>query len=386
MSISTAGHVGFGAGETAAGARRALLPSPHDQCTCGTLDMDISVVPVDARPVAGRALAYHRDLPDARTVTGPPGGNGAHLVTFPAVDAALRADSVACEWRTPAHTLRVDLRAVAEVAVRLRRDAGQMVWDGRVVRLDHDLEPAVLWTRPVGLRETLFVAGLATNELFGADVTRVRSGDVLLRGCDLSVGPDGRLLPLTGSAQANIIGISTIGILAGEHPQVILVGQGARNAASGGLIAPSGSGSLEPDDVSRGGSLQEVLAGAMERELREESHVPANVGIRTFITGYGRWVQRGAKPEFFGVSVIDADADIIRAVEAAPAERGFVSTIATAPLDLRLLRDEPETFGGLSMQITERASLPLIGALRALSEALTDPACAGRMRAAGLAA
>lgn len=46
------------------------------------------------------------------------------------------------------------------------------------------------------------------------------------------------------------------------------------------------------------------LTKAMERELSEESHIPAKNIIKTEICGYIRILERGGKPDFFGITFL----------------------------------------------------------------------------------
>lgn len=346
---------------------------------------DIEIRSVDTRPAVERTVAYYSNHSDARLVAGSRAIATERLVTYPALDAALREAPIASEWRAPAHALPDDLAYVRESVIAEREHSGQEVWDGRVVCLDDDLDDAIRSGCPVGLREASFVEGLATNDLFNYEVGCWRSGEKLLRGVDLSVRPDGSLLPLRGNVQANSIGISTIVLLPGELTRMIVIAQSARNTASAGLLAPSGSGSLEPGDIAVGMSLQEILAGAMERELREECHLGADIDVRTLVSGYGRWVQRGGKPEFFGVSIIDADTDILpwpRHVQ--DNEDSFVDVIDPQVVYLDQLRDRPAQYVEFNPGLDMWASLPLMGALYALSAALKDPAFVERLRVAGV--
>jgi len=67
-------------------------------------------------------------------------------------------------------------------------------------------------------------------------------------------------------------------------------------------------------DARPGASLQRLLADAMERELREECGLEIGATdpvVQTRVLGFARLVRRGGKPEFFGVSLLDMQADDI---------------------------------------------------------------------------
>ncbi|WP_146164849.1 hypothetical protein [Desulfonatronum sp. SC1] len=109
----------------------------------------------------------------------------------------------------------------------------------------------------------------------------------------------------------NHIGISTV-VLTSDG-QLVLWRQSGGAQQSRDLLAPTGSGSCDWQDwsrLSRSASLKTLISSAMEREFREESHplksALRGIAIRTEILGHFRWVRRGGKPEFVGVSKIEA--------------------------------------------------------------------------------
>ncbi|WP_245787291.1 hypothetical protein [Amycolatopsis saalfeldensis] len=80
-------------------------------------------------------------------------------------------------------------------------------------------------------------------------------------------------------ALRTLAGVSTIAFT--TDGKLVAVRQSARNSVSGLLLAPSGSGSLEPRDLrtADGGErrlLHTAVGAGMERELREESGVHAD--------------------------------------------------------------------------------------------------------------
>ena len=96
----------------------------------------------------------------------------------------------------------------------------------------------------------------------------------------LLTNANGQLRTLAESTLADCVGISTIAFTA--DGQLVLTRQTSRNIASALLLAPSGSGSLDPRDlgpaVTGPGSrpaeiLQEIVRRGMERELREETGI-----------------------------------------------------------------------------------------------------------------
>lgn len=105
----------------------------------------------------------------------------------------------------------------------------------------------------------------------------------------------------------NHIGVSTLAITRDRH--FVIWQQSDRNLQSPGTIISTGSGSCDYADL-QPASLLRTVCGAMERELREEcskrSGLPRGAApdglVQTRVIGFFRWLQRGGKPEFIGVS------------------------------------------------------------------------------------
>lgn len=109
------------------------------------------------------------------------------------------------------------------------------------------------------------------------------------------------LTDITSSPMNHHIGCSTIGFTK-DHMLILWV-QGESNQFSGGLLNPTGSGSANAAD-GIGVDFQHAIISAMERELREESisQSHSKAVYETKILGFFRWVSRGGKPEFVGIT------------------------------------------------------------------------------------
>lgn len=145
------------------------------------------------------------------------------------------------------------------------------------------------------------------------------------------------------------------------------------NIASEGLLAPSGSGSLDPRDLGpREEILQDIMRRGMERELCEETGIHQNEIHKTTVIGFARWLDRGAKPEFFGITKLSIAAkDIEKQRHVSSAERTYTAGTSTLPLDLpKLGRELASGIDLLSApslpdRVLKFGSLPLLLALRA---------------------
>ncbi|MGY2060406.1 hypothetical protein ACW9HQ_36555, partial [Nocardia gipuzkoensis] len=69
------------------------------------------------------------------------------------------------------------------------------------------------------------------------------------------------------------------------------------------------SGSMEPKDLVGAPRAHDLIVRAMERELCEESSVKKDEIVSTELLGFARWVNKGAMPEFFGLTRTIAKAD-----------------------------------------------------------------------------
>ena len=119
------------------------------------------------------------------------------------------------------------------------------------------------------------------------------------------------LLPISQSRMCNHIGVSTIGF--SMDKMLVRWMQSERAQQSENLTAPTGSGSCDWSDFSPNKSFRETLINGMERELHEEStrnkaKVTKNLVVGTKILGFFRWVRRGGKPEFVGISRLRVNA------------------------------------------------------------------------------
>jgi hypothetical protein len=72
---------------------------------------------------------------------------------------------------------------------------------------------------------------------------------------------------------------------------------------NGDRMAPSGSGSTDWADYARKDTYGDMVIKTMERELREECSLSTKIKMQT----HARLLERGGKPDFFGVTRVDCD-------------------------------------------------------------------------------
>ncbi len=107
---------------------------------------------------------------------------------------------------------------------------------------------------------------------------------------------------------SNEIGISTLAITKDNY--IIFLRQNCRNQSCINAIAPSGSGSADWKDIKHGKNAYEVISYAMQRELYEEcankNYIKNIESIGTTnVIGYFRWLNKGGKPEFIGITKLN---------------------------------------------------------------------------------
>lgn len=193
--------------------------------------------------------------------------------------------------------------------------------------------------------------------------------------------PDGVLPTLGRSECSNHIGVDTLGVT--RNDELVLVVQSTRNAHGGGQLAPSGSGSADwadlTDAVAAGTGMGGFLRGAMERELSEECGLlPAQVK-RTELLGFARFVQRGGKPQFCGVTRLSATRDDLRRLGP---DRVFVDDYVVHQLDLADSARAAATVRAARTAHSGKVSVPLAVNLELLARWIEqDPDALGWLRA-----
>jgi hypothetical protein len=309
-------------------------------------------------PVFAGHLPYDTDLPDTF------GTQWGTIVHSTELDREMRAGrSWHADMRSERYRLPADLADIAPCILR-RTTGGKFLFNGGCVRMLGDCRvggSGIIPFQPAG-----FFDLLCSNELMSWEVPG-RSGAWDVRA-EFLYDEDRRLIPLASSELANVVGVSTLAV--SHDRQVLVVSQSRGNHASQGLLAPSGSGSLEPKDIDE--DLQTFALNGANREFCEETGVPASLITMSTLIGYGRWLERGAKPEFFGLTLLDGTAEQIDRRRRRVSGGESIYTRKTQWMPLATLLGQDEEMGSVM-------SVPLAFALHALADALEqDPDVLGR--------
>lgn len=212
----------------------------------------------------------------------------------------------------------------------------------------HPLEPL----GPLTIERTNYLSDIVTGQLTGVRFLD-RQGFPFYNGFDLPYKLEASRWTLKTCQEAacsNQLGVSSLVVAVSQlertdppvlQGHVFIVVQAPGNIQSPGLLAPSGSGSLDWSDYIDFGD--EFVSKGMIRELLEETskgdwkRLLDRGRTRVFLTGFGRMLHRGGKPEFFGLVVMPRKSDE-RGID--PSEKEFVAgfeTIVVRPLSAQSL-------------------------------------------------
>ncbi|MEQ0565114.1 hypothetical protein ABJI51_39070 [Amycolatopsis sp. NEAU-NG30] len=322
-----------------------------------------------AAPFPTAELPPPSSYPDATYLAVP--ARGTALVSA-AIDRDLWTGRHTIELAEEPYRLPPALKATAPHVLPLRA-RGRLLFNGPVVGMRGDPLPATgARPAPVRLHRARFFDAVCSNELGTLRITRAGTGEEYdLRKAELTDSA-GALRALSSSSLADHVGVSTVAFT--SDGRLVTVRQSALNAVSGLLLAPSGSGSLEPRDLRTpdGGtrrSLHTAVCAGMDRELCEESGLAAGDVRSTRLVGFARWMDRGAKPEFFGLTRLGVDSAEVARRRPVSGERLYSAGLTLFDVDLAALG--AALAGGvplseaLPQRLWEDGSLPLLLALRA---------------------
>lgn len=307
-----------------------------------------------------------------RLPTGRHGGPREVAVAWDSLDVALMRSSATYSYSPVRRRLPARVGRFA-YAILVTTSHSKHIYNGKLVRQDEDLTLDNLVNgEPVALSLTDYFSTVCSNYLTGWRVVDRRSETPLVDGVELFIR-DGNLLPLRKDQQANVIGVSTLAFT--DDGKLVLITQGSTSPSSPGLLAPAGSGSVDLQDIrrsrSKDRSLVTFIACAMQRELVEEANVSYREIEWTEVLGYFRWLNKGGKPEYVGVTKLKLTSDQLVGRDVRIVETPFVQRIVfDGRLDLAQLRTAPGSLNALEPRFRKRVSMPLFMSLRALGAAL----------------
>ncbi|SDM63372.1 hypothetical protein [Allokutzneria albata] len=319
-----------------------------------------------AAPFPSAELPPPLSYPDARYLHIP---NRGTVMLSAEMDKALQTRRFTVEIDEEPYRLPARLRATAPHVLPLQA-RGRLLFNGNVLGMHGEPLPAA-GSEPgaVRLHRARFFDGQCSNEVCRLRITETATGvEHDLRRHEL-IDSSGRVRPLSASTLADLVGVSTIAMTSDGF--LLAIVQSERNSASPLLLAPAGSGTLEPRDAKGSDDLTTIVRTAMERELLEETGVKREEVRATKVLGFGRWMERGAKPEFFGLTTLSVTSDQVRGRKPVRAERLYSSAQVLIELDLSALGAELRAghqlldAPSLPNRVRDDGSVPLLLGIRA---------------------
>ncbi|RZU45976.1 hypothetical protein EV284_0626 [Streptomyces sp. BK022] len=188
----------------------------------------------------------------------------------------------------------------------------QLDFDDDKIRLHDDL---VAEADVVRVQRTRYSAHTVTN-LLGEKVLRERQRRHELVQGDAVLLRNGLIPRLRYSRCSNHLGVDVVAV--SSSGRVVLTLQGERNTTNAGMLAPSGSGSMDWADLQAGPDLLGVVKSAMLREMSEELGLRRSERVGSGdvrVLRYTRVTNWGGKPQFFGVARLGDVREQVRGIE-----------------------------------------------------------------------
>jgi hypothetical protein len=226
-----------------------------------------------------------------------------------------------------------------------------------------------------------YFSSFLTNELSTFSVVHGGSGRPYIFHSGTSFFPEvvvensRRIQEFGEYISGNHIGVSTIAISSDKY--LCLWVQNKKAQQSVGLLAPTGSGSLDWKDARKAKSLKQAVVTGMNREFHEESNrrgmsLSYSQIEDTLLIGYFRRIIRGGKPEFVAISRLAVRRTELEPNEEEVEDRTYSDEMNHYPV--KTFADLERTVRDLLEQDSNklRLSVPLWANLLALNDAITS--------------
>ena len=199
--------------------------------------------------------------------------------------------------------------SVREKLVNAKREAGALIFDGAKVRMCEDLQQINNSLQKVVLERTSYFATVMTNDAINSEIFLSGRHTPIYSGRETCF-PRGQMPPFSKSDASNQIGASTLAIT--NDGFLVLMLNGPSSAIASGKMTSSGSGSSDWKDLNSKFGLTAFIRHTALRELTEELGIQLSSIDAFGVIGYGRFIDRGGKPEFFCVARLSANRSEIR--------------------------------------------------------------------------
>ena len=204
----------------------------------------------------------------------------------------------------------------------------KVIFNGKLVRMASEL---CLDSDSVSVQDVRYFDGQCSNEIVYKKIKSNCSLGLPFSGECLLYDDANVLYDLGYSSCAKYIGASTLVITKDNY--IVIGKQDLFSKSNAGRYAPSGSGSVNYKDLKSSKDFNSLIINAMEREFCEESHycLDKKDKMTSVIIGYARLLERGGKPDFFGISFIDEYSynleNEVKQLERGLAEKNFMLQI-----------------------------------------------------------
>ncbi len=224
------------------------------------------------------------------------------------VNNKLRRSKFSIKNKKERFTLKGTSKDLAPFVLRDFFKTGALIFNSRKIRLLSDLTEKIFDANAnieIEIQETDYFTTLCTNDIatktfYDSEHNLRFDGYAHFIEKDLN-----KLRGLKDSENicSNQMGGSTIAFSSDGKMHIVI--QGSGNTQCANLLAPSGSGSFDFEDLDNKADFVELITDAINRELREECGISDKISINTILIGYARYLNRGGLPQFFGISYVN---------------------------------------------------------------------------------
>ena len=222
-----------------------------------------------------------------------------------------------CAYIAPYHLSKINQEKKAQ---------GTHLYFSKLIGLLDDITSTEEDTQ-IRISNTNYFDFILTNEIVSDSYQPVIDWDrEIIQGHKLLYNSNGTLRNFSNTLCADVLGGSTLAVTSDGY--AIMQLQSSYAHRNPGTIVPSASGSTDYKDYKRlttrirgshfcnleGLTFQQLIIDTINRELAEEngfyskSIIPLGDKVKTKVIGLARLLDRGAKPDFFGVTYIDGEA------------------------------------------------------------------------------
>ncbi|MTB87055.1 hypothetical protein H9L21_08190 [Aeromicrobium senzhongii] len=296
--------------------------------------------------------------------------NNQHVLLDRSVTRAIAGGGVTGRMASASYLLPHELKAGTRFrSLRIKR---RDTYNGHLLGLDSNLDSAIDVSKEWRLAPARYWDHLASDIMATKIALRNGEPDATL-GRALYVDRYGRLRDFGDSWLLNALGTSLLAITTDQ--KLVIVAQSKWNESSGELLAPSSSGSLEPQDF-RGAARLDIAvlaANGALRELEEETGIRESDVAETAFLGFGRWIEKAAKPEMWTLARLDIDSHEVKRRRLLSHERVYTKGVNTVRLSEPARWDVLNPHYVLEGTDPVMLSVPLIVGLRLLVEERARP-------------